>query len=121
MSAHVVPLVGARAAARDAARRRHPAARTWVPDRVRLLERLADHAGRRGADWPRVAAAVLLLRGVVGDDRADFARRVGLPEAELAALELGVTPPSGVPDLLRQVADLVDWGWVDAGQARLDG
>ena len=109
MNGHVVPLIGARAAARDAARQRHPAARTWVPDRVRLLER------RRGAAWPRVAAAVLLLRGVVGDDRADFARRVGLVEDELEALERGATPPSGVPDLLRQVADLVDWGWVDAG------
>ncbi len=115
MSGHVVPLIGARAAARAAARSRHPAARTWVPDRARLLERLAERAGRRGAHWPRVAAAVLLLRGVAGDDRVDFARRVGVSVGDLEALELGSTPPSGVPALLRQVPDLVDWGWVDAG------
>jgi hypothetical protein len=114
VTGHVIPLAGARAAARAAARSRHPAARSWAPDRTRVLERLADRAGRRGAPWPRVAAAVLLLRGVAGDDRVEFARRVGVSFAELADLELGVTPPSGVPPRLRSVPDLVDWGWVDA-------
>ena len=79
------------------ARDRHPAARSWVPDRARLLERLAERAGRRGAAWPRVAAAVVLLRGVAGDDRPTFAERVGVSLADLADLELGLTPPSGVP------------------------
>jgi hypothetical protein len=114
MTGHVIPLAGARAAARAAARDRHPAARSWAPDRSRVLQRLAERAGRRGAPWPRVAAAVVLLRGVAGDDRVAFARRVGLPVTALADLELGVTPPSGIPDRLRQVPDLVDWRWVDA-------
>ena len=95
MNGHVIPLAGARAAARAAARSRHPAARSWAPDRTRVLERLADRAGRRGAPWPRVAAAVLLLRGVAGDDRVEFARRVGVSPAELADLELGVDPAVG--------------------------
>jgi len=114
MSGGVVPLAGARAAARAAARSRHPAARSWAPDRTPVLERLADRAGTRGATWPRVAAAVLLLRGVAGDDRHSFARRVGVSVDELADLEVGATPPAGVPARLREVPDLVDWAWVDA-------
>lgn len=114
MTAHVFPLAGARAAARAAARDRHPAARSWQPDRARVLERLAERAGRRGAPWPRVAAAVVLLRGVAGDDRVTFAERVGVSVADLAELELGHTPPAGIPRRLRQVPDLVDWRWVDS-------
>lgn len=117
MTAHVVPLVGARAAARAAARDRHPAARSWAPDRARVLQRLAERAGRRGAAWPRVAAAVVLLRGVAGDDRPTFAERVGVSVSDLTDLELGHTPPSGIPPRLRQVPDLVDWRWVDAAGA----
>ncbi|HEX6570260.1 MAG TPA: hypothetical protein VF015_13890 [Acidimicrobiales bacterium] len=97
----------------DAARSRHPTARSWVPDRARLLRRLADRAQARGARWPRVAAAVVLLRGVAGDDRAAFARRLDLAEADLARLEQGLEPASAVPDRLRAVTGLVDWSWVD--------
>ena len=104
-----------RAAAVAAARARHPTARAWAPDRRRLLERLAARAAARGAAWPRVAAAVVVLRGVAGDDRATFARRVGLSEAGLAGLEGGEAPASEVPARLRGVPGLVDWSWVDDG------
>jgi hypothetical protein len=117
MTGVVVPLgrSGAgSASARAVARSRHPTARAWVPDRGRLLERLAERAHARGAPWPRVAAAVLLLRGVAGDDRPAFARRVGMSEAVLERLERGLSPASAVPDRLRAVPDLVDWSWVEA-------
>lgn len=104
-----------RAADRAAARAWHPAARSSAPDRRQVLQRLAHRAGRRGATWPRVAAAVVLLRGVSGDDRVAFARRVGVSVAELADLEGGATAPSDVPPRLRRVRGLVDWDWVDAG------
>jgi hypothetical protein len=101
-------------AARAAARQRHPTAHAWAPDRRRLIVRLAERARARGAPWPRVAAAVLLLRGVAGDDRAAFAGRLGVPEPELDRLERGLVPASAVPPRLRAVPDLVDWAWVDA-------
>ncbi|HEX6425026.1 MAG TPA: hypothetical protein VFZ79_16195 [Acidimicrobiales bacterium] len=107
-----------RGAAAAAARARHPTARAWAPDRRRLLERLAARAAARGAAWPRVAAAVVLLRGVAGDDLATFARRVGLTEAALARLEGGRAPASEVPAPLRAVPGLVDWSWVDEGPAQ---
>ena len=113
----VVPLgrgrTGAGEAARTAARSRHPTARSWVPDRARVLERLADRARARGAPWPRVAAAVVLLRGVAGDDPAAFAARIGLAPALLERLEQGLEPATGVPERLRSVPDLIDWAWVD--------
>jgi hypothetical protein len=113
MTARVVSLASARRVSRDAARARHPAARSWAPDRALVLERLADRAGRRGAAWPRVAAAAVMLRGIAGDDPATFAGRVGLSIGEVAALEQGHTAPPDVPTRLRQVVHLVDWAWVD--------
>jgi hypothetical protein len=116
MTGLVVPLGRSRsgpAAGRDAARARHPTARAWAPDRARLLARLADRARARGAPWPRVAAAVVLLRGVAGDDGATFAQRVGVSDNQLERLERGLEPASEVPELLRAVPDLVDWAWVD--------
>ena len=108
-------MTAGRAEARQAARRRHPTARAWVPDRTRLVLSLARRAGARGAPWPRVAAAVVLLRGVTGDDVATFARRIGVAEHEVERLEQGEVPAAGVPARLRAVPDLVDWAWVDAG------
>ena len=99
--------------ARTRARARHPAARGWAPNRARVLERLAGRARDRGAPWPRVAAAMVLLRGVAGDDRAAFARRLGVAEGEIDRLEQGLAPASAVPRPLRAVTDLVDWAWVD--------
>jgi hypothetical protein len=124
MTGRIVPIGGrdpdgsggagsARAVARDAARARHPTARSWQPDRGRVLARLADRAQARGAPWPRVAAAVVLLRGVAGDEPAAFAARAGLSPAALARLEQGLDPPSAVPALLRTVPGLVDWAWVE--------
>ena len=101
------------AAARAAGRQRHPTAVRGCQTAARLIVRLAERAGRGGAPWPRVAAAVLLLRGVAGDDRPAFARRLGVPEAQLDRLERGLVPASGVPPRLRAVPDLVDWAWVD--------
>lgn len=119
MTGRVVPLApGWRVSVRAAARHRHPSARSWAPDRRLVVERLAARARARGAAWPRVAAAVLLLRGITGDDPAEFAARVGLGVADLVALEQGRTPPAGVPRRLRRVVELVDWGWVDADPGR---
>lgn len=98
-----------------AARARHPTARQWPPDRARLLRLLAERAAGRGARWPRVAAAVIALRGVAGDDRPTFATRVGIPLDQLERLEQGSEPPTAVPPVLRAVRGLVDWSWVDAG------
>jgi hypothetical protein len=112
MSERVLSLTAHRAEARAAAGARHPTARAWAPDRERLLERLATRARTRGAAWPRVAAAVVLLRGVAGDDVPSFARRVGVPTAEIVRLERGDAPPSALPRRLRAVAGLVDWAWV---------
>ena len=98
---------------RAASRARHPTARSWSPDRARVLERLADRAQARGAPWPRVAAAVVLLRGVAGDEPAAFAARAGLSSGALARLERGLDPPSAVPAPLRTVPGLVDWAWVE--------
>jgi hypothetical protein len=122
MTGRVVPIAraGRRSggeAARAAARVRHPTARTRQPDRSAMLDRLAARARTRGAQWPRVAAAVLLLRGVAGDDRAGFAARTGVPPAVLDRLERGLVPPSEVPARLRAVAGLVDWAWVDDPRA----
>jgi len=100
---------------RAAARARHPTARSWQPDRARVLARLAERVQARGAPWPRVAAAVLLLRGVAGDESAAFAARAGLSPGALARLEQGLDPPSAVPARLRTVPGLVDWAWVEEG------
>jgi hypothetical protein len=117
MTRPVLSLTTSRTDARAAARARHPAARAWVPDRTRLLERLAARAHTQGAAWPRVAAAAVLLRGVAGDDLPGFARRIGIAPAEQARLERGAVPPTGMPAALRAVVGLVDWTWVaaDAG------
>lgn len=96
-------------------RQRHPSAKAWRPDRLRLLQRLADRAGAEGAIWPRVAAAMLVLRGIAGDDPVTFAWRVGVPVATLERLESGGSPSSEVPARLRALVELVDWAWVDAG------
>ncbi|HEX6418177.1 MAG TPA: hypothetical protein VFZ77_06765 [Acidimicrobiales bacterium] len=109
------PVGGRRRAAAAAARARHPTARAWPADRRRMLERLAARAAGRGAPWPRVAAAVVLLRGVAGDDRATFARRIRLSETDLASLEAGEVPAAAVPPRLRAVPGLVDWAWVEEG------
>lgn len=115
MTGRVVPLVvGRRAVARAAAQGRHPSARSWAPDRRLVVERLATRARAWGAAWPRVAAAALLLRGIAGEDQPEFAARLGMGVADLAALERGCTPPAHVPLRLRQVVHLVDWAWVDA-------
>jgi hypothetical protein len=104
-----------RAEARAEARRRHPAGRGWRPDRRRMLQRLADRAYVGGAPWPRVAAAVVMVRGIAGDDPPTFARRVGVSAATLAGLEAGAEPASSVPGCLRALGGLIDWTWVDDG------
>jgi hypothetical protein len=105
----------ARARARDESQQRHPSARAWRPDRRRVLERLAQRASLGGARWPRVAAAVLLLRGIAGDDAAAFAARLGIGLGALERLEGGLSPPDAIPVRLRAVTGLVDWTWVDQG------
>jgi hypothetical protein len=126
MTGRIVPIGqgprgGGYGAARAASRGRHPTARSWAPDRGRVLARLADRAQARGVPWPRVAAAVVLLRGVAGDEPAAFAARAGLSPAALARLEQGLDPPSAVPASLRVAPGLVDWAWVDAAPPRPPG
>jgi hypothetical protein len=106
---------GARARARAESQRRHPTARAWRPDRRRVLERLAQRASLGGARWPRVAAAVVMLRGIAGDDAPAFADRLGIGVAALDRLEGGLSPPSAIPVRLRAVTGFVDWVWVDQG------
>jgi hypothetical protein len=96
-----------------AARSHHPSGRPWRPDRARLLERLAAAARAGGAPWPRVAAAMLVLRGIAGDDAATFAARLGIGADALDRLESGWVPASTVPARLRSIPGLVDWAWVD--------
>ena len=79
-------------AARAEARSRHPAGRRWLPDRVPAATPGRAGPGR-GASWPRVAAAVLALRGISGDDGPTFARRVGITTSALARLEAGRRRP----------------------------
>ena len=80
-----------------------------------MLQRLADRAYAGGAPWPRVAAAIVMLRGVAGDDPPTFAQRVGVSASTLAGLEAGAVPSSSIPSCLRGVGGLVDWAWVDDG------
>jgi hypothetical protein len=101
--------------ARATARSRHPSAHGRPAARAALAQRLAQRAAARGAAWPCVAAAVILLRGVAGDDAATFAARVGVPADVLDRLERGQLPPSEVPASLRGVAELIDWTWVAGG------
>jgi len=107
-------IAGRRRAARAAARRRHPAGGGWWPDRRRLLERLAARARADGAAWPRVAAVVVALRGIAGDDAVTFASRVGVPLAVLTRLEAGLLPSRHVPGRVRAAAGPLDWAWVEA-------
>jgi hypothetical protein len=102
-------------AARSLGRQRHPSGRAWRPDRLRLLQLLADRAGSQGASWPRVAAAMVVLRGIAGDDPVTFAGRLGIPLVALQRLEAGVAPSAEVPARLRAVGGLIDWAWVEAG------
>lgn len=104
-----------RSRTRDESKQRHPSARGWRPDRRRVLERLAQRATLGGARWPRVAAAVLLLRGIAGDDAPAFADRLGIGLPALERLEGGLSPPDAIPVRLRAVTGLVDWAWVDHG------
>jgi hypothetical protein len=112
---HIGVSARARARARAESQRRHPTARAWRPDRRRVLERLAQRASLGGARWPRVAAAVVMLRGIAGDDAPAFADRLGIGVATLDRLEGGLSPPSAIPVRLRAVTGLVDWAWVDHG------
>lgn len=91
---------------------------SWIPDRTLVVRRLAARAARRGARWPRVAAAVIAVRGVTGDDRPRFAERFRLDLAALDALERGLVPARDVPPFLRHHGAFVDWVWVadDRGQ-----
>lgn len=87
----------------------------WVPDRALAVRCLARRAARRGARWPRVAAAVTAVRGVSGEDRAGFAARFQLDIPALDALEGGLVPARDVPPFLRHHGAFVDWVWVAAG------
>jgi hypothetical protein len=77
-----------------------------------VVRRLAAQAARRGAPWPRVAAAITVVRGVSGDDRMRFAERFRLDVAALDALERGLVPACDVPPFLRHQGAFVDWVWV---------
>ena len=87
----------------------------WGPDRALAIRCLAARAARRGARWPRVAAAVTAVRGVSGEDRAGFAARFRLDLPALEALEGGLVPARDVPPFLRHHGAFVDWVWVAAG------
>ena len=92
------------AAARAAARSRHPSGRWSVPVealRIRVERALAA----RGVANPAVAAALLAVRGMTGLDREAFARRIGVPVATLAVAEDGSLARDVLPDALRRLLD----------------
>lgn len=59
----------------------------WLPDMAALEVRLREHLAKRGCEWPEMAATVVAARAFGHLDRAAFARRMGLDEAALRALE----------------------------------
>jgi hypothetical protein len=74
-----------------------------------LVARLADRYEFEGRSWPALCAAVVLVRGRLGLDRAAFARRLGVPTHVVGHLEEGLRHPSLAPAGLAEVAPDVDW------------
>ena len=66
-------------------------------------DRLADELGLRGARHPRVAAAVLAVRGASGLDQERFARRAGVDVALLRRAEAGDVGRDELPGALRRM------------------
>jgi hypothetical protein len=120
---HDLELVGLRAEV-EAARRRHPSARPWQPDHLRLARRFAQVLAASGARCPDVAAAALALRSRSGLDRTAFARVLGVNDGDLHRVEAGACPVDRLPPpladaafFLRVLSTLRPLRLVDDGQA----
>lgn len=81
-------MIPTRAAARSAARARHPSS-VWRPDQDRLRDRLAAQLQAGGHPEPMTAATLMSIRGRLGMDRAAFCRLTGVDPAVVSALEDG--------------------------------
>jgi hypothetical protein len=80
----------------------------WSTDLTALCERLARRLRSEGALHPESAAVALAVRGHLGIDRAEQVARLGISDAELAAIEAGITPWSALPEALRAEARQLD-------------
>jgi ribosome-binding protein aMBF1 (putative translation factor) len=83
-----------------AARARHPAATGRVGDRTRLERALADRLAAAGLAHPQVAAAAMAARGAAGLTVEAWARRLGVPESVVLAVEGGEVGPDALPATL---------------------
>jgi len=74
-----------------------------------LVRTLAARYERDGRSWPAFCAALTLVRGRAGLDRAEFARWLAVPVPVVVHLELGRRHPSLAPPGLVALAPDVDW------------
>lgn len=84
----------------EAARRRHPSMQPPVP-LARLTDGVAQVLERPGVQWPRVAAAVLQIRGRSGLSRDELAGRLGIDPDEVRVAEAGECAVDDLPEPLR--------------------
>jgi hypothetical protein len=75
----------------------------------RLTRAVLERLVALGQPWPALAAAVLVTRGVLELDRADFAAALGVDEPTVRELETGERPPVRAPPTLADVAPHVAW------------
>lgn len=83
-----------------AARRRHPSTQPPVPA-PRVAARLAHLLDGRGVRWPRIAAAVLEVRGRAGLSPDALASQLGIDPDVLRSAEAGELALAELPPPLR--------------------
>lgn len=84
-----------------AARHRHPSTQAPVPP-TRVALRVASLLDRPGVRWPRVAAAVLQLRGTSGLSPDEFAALLGVHADVVRSAEAGEVDADDLPESLRR-------------------
>jgi hypothetical protein len=94
----------------------------WSSDLTMLCERLAERLRAEGATYPGAGAVALTARGVSGEDRDSFCRRLGLGGDELRHIERGEVPIREWPAPLRvRAAELDRRGDRVSFGSKLDG
>lgn len=74
-----------------------------------LVTRLARCYEAEGRPWPAFCASLTMARGLLGLDRAELARRLGVAAHVVVHLEAGLRHPSLAPPNLGIVAPEVNW------------